>query len=65
MRLRYSTAQAADYSGRHPVTIRKALESGELHGYQRTVKGRWSIRHECLEAWCDARQCEHQEAGAA
>lgn len=64
-RLRYSTEQAADYSGRHVVTIRKALESGELHGAQRRPKGRWSIRAECLEAWCDGEQCQHQAAGAA
>lgn len=64
-RLRFSTEQAAEYAGRHVVTIRKALEAGELHGGQRKAKGRWSIRVECLESWCDGKPCLHQEAGAA
>lgn len=65
IRLRFTTEQAAEYSGRHVVTIRKALESGELHGGQRKKHGRWSLRVECLDAWCDGKPCHHQEAGAA
>lgn len=64
-RLRLNTKQAAEHSGRNVTTILKALESGELHGGQRKVKGRWSIRIECLDAWCDGEPCEHQTAGAA
>lgn len=64
-RLRYSTEQAAEYSGRHVVTIRKALEAGDLHGGQRKAGGRWSIRFECLDAWLDGKACMHQEAGAS
>lgn len=63
-RLRYTVAQASDYSSRHPVTLRKALEARELHGSQRVVGGRWSIRHECLEAWIDGRPCDHQRDAA-
>lgn len=66
--LRYTTAQAAKAAGRHVETIRRALESGELHGGQRRnpktgqpLKGaRWSIRRECLEAWIDGELCSHQ-----
>lgn len=62
MRLRFSTAEAASHARCHVVTIRKACESGELHGTQRTKNGRWSIRLTCLEAWLDGEKCEHQAA---
>lgn len=72
-RLRFNTAQAAQYAGRHVDTIRRALEAGQLHGGQRVnqktgeVKkgGRWSIRLECLDAWLDGQPCEHQKGRAA
>lgn len=71
--LRFNTAQAAQFAGRHVDTVRRALEAGELHGGQRRDHktgapkkgGRWSIRRACLEAWLDGEQCEHQAAGAA
>lgn len=63
-RLRFNTAQAADYAGCHVDTIRRALESGDLHGGQRTARGRWSIRLECLDAWVDGDKCQHQAAAA-
>lgn len=63
-RLRFNTAQAADYAGCHVDTIRRALEGGDLHGGQRKVHGRWSIRVECLDAWVEGRACEHQAAAA-
>lgn len=59
-RLRFSTRQAAEHAGCHHETIRRALEAGDLHGGQRKVKGRWSIRLECLDAWLDGQKCEHQ-----
>lgn len=52
--------EAAQASRRHPVTIRKALEAGELHGSQRKKGGRWSIRQACLDAWIDNLPCEHK-----
>lgn len=61
-RLRFNTAQAAEYAGCHVDTIRKACESGELHGGQRTKNGRWSVRRECLDAWLDGARCEHAES---
>lgn len=63
-RLRFNTAQAAEYADRHVDTIRRALESGDLHGGQRKAGGRWSIRRECLDSWLDGRKCEHQAAAA-
>lgn len=64
-RLRMNTEQAADHAGCHPATILKAAESGALHGGQRVPKGRWSFRTECVDAWLDGVDCEHQKAGAA
>ncbi len=58
-RLRFNTAQAAEYAGMHPATVRKALEAGQLHGGQRTAGGRWSIHLDCLEAWLNGDTCEH------
>lgn len=55
-----TVAAAAAEAGRHPVTVRKALEAGELHGFQRVKGGRWSIRHACLDAWVENRLCEHK-----
>ena len=54
--------QAAQYVGHHPVTLRRALESGKLHGAQRKAGGHWRIRAGCLDAWVAGRQCEHQLA---
>lgn len=62
--LRFNTAQAAEYSGRHVDNIRRALEAGELHGGQRKAHGRWSIRIECLDAWLDGEKCAHQAMAA-
>lgn len=59
-RLRYTTAQAAEYASCAPCTVLRALESGQLHGGQRVKQGRWSIRAACLDAWLDGEKCEHQ-----
>lgn len=58
--LRMTVAQASGYSHRHPVTLRRALEVGDLHGSQRKAGGTWSIRTECLDAWLDGQRCPHQ-----
>jgi hypothetical protein len=59
---RLTVADAAVVGQRHPVTIRRALEVGDLHGTQRKKGGRWLIKPECLEAWIDQEPCAHQEA---
>ena len=59
-RLIFNTAQAAEYAICHDQTVRKAAECGELHGSQRTAKGRWKFRRECLDAWMAGEKCEHQ-----
>lgn len=64
-RLRFSTTQAAEYGNCHRSTIVRALEAGELHGGQRKPKGRWSIRRDCLDAWLDGHDCEHQQREAS
>lgn len=64
-RLRLSVLEASAEYGPHPVTLRRALENGDLHGSQRIARGKWSIRRECLDAWMDGQQCAHQKAGVA
>lgn len=59
----FSTAQAAEHAGRHPVTVRNALASGELHGGQRSAGCQWRIHRDCLDAWVAAEKCEHQREG--
>ena len=56
---RLTTAEAAEVARRHPVTVRRALEGGELHGRQSKAGGRWLIRTECLDAWIDGEKCGH------
>lgn len=58
--VRFDVAEAAAAAHRHPVTLRRALESGLLHGTQSMKRGRWLIRQDCLEAWLDGIPCEHQ-----
>lgn len=64
-RLRLSVGEASAAYGPHPVTIRRALENGDLHGSQRIVRGRWSLRRECIEAWLDGAPCPHQQGRRA
>lgn len=52
--------QAAEIAQRHPVTVRRALESGELHGSQRGRGGHWRIHPDCLQAWIYSQPCPHQ-----
>jgi excisionase family DNA binding protein len=61
-RIWFNTAQAAEHSGRHPVTVRRALESGQLHGGQPKAGGRWRIHRDCLDAWLLGTQCPHATA---
>lgn len=65
-RLWFNTAQAAEHVGKHPATVLKALEAGELEGHQRKAGGRWSIHVDCLDAWAGGEPCpRHSKAGAA
>lgn len=50
-RIWFSTDQAAEYAECHPVTVRKALQAGELVGGQRKTKGRWRIHKDDLDTW--------------
>ena len=56
-----TTAEASEYARRHVVTIRRALESRELHGEQRVPGGPWSIREECVDAYLAGAICEHKQ----
>lgn len=61
----FSTTQAADRSGRHVVTVRRALEAGDLHGGQRSANCSWRIHRDCLDAWALGEPCPHQDAAKA
>jgi hypothetical protein len=57
---RLTVAEVAAATRRHPVTIRRALEAGTLHGHQRVTGGRWAVKAECADAWADGVLCEHR-----
>jgi hypothetical protein len=57
---RLTVAEVAAATRRHPVTVRRALEAGVLHGAQAVKGGRWSVQPECVEAWVDAVPCQHR-----
>lgn len=59
----FDTSQAGDHAGRHPVTVRRALEAGELHGGQPKPGGRWRIHRDCLDAWVARTSCPHGIGG--
>ncbi|MFD5864411.1 hypothetical protein ACFWGP_05635 [Agromyces sp. NPDC127015] len=46
---------------RHPVTVRRALESGDMHGFQRKPRSPWRIDPACARAWVEGRVCEHMQ----
>ena len=56
-----TTSRAAVRSSRHPGTIRRALEAGELHGVQRVKGGVWLIEPACLDAYVAGQLCEHRQ----
>jgi len=53
--VRLTIIEAAKVARRHPDTIRKACESGDLNGFQRKFKGRWTVRADDLDAWIEGR----------
>jgi hypothetical protein len=57
---RLTSAEVAAATRRHPVTVRRALEDGTLHGTQRVVGGRWAVLPECAEAWASGVPCAHR-----
>lgn len=44
-----SVKDAAEYTGRHPETIRDALRMRDLRGFQRSKHASWRTK----ESWCD------------
>lgn len=62
--VRLTVPEAAAEGRKHPVTVRRALESGELHGSQRVKGGRWTVEAPCLAAWLAGAECEHRRAPA-
>lgn len=61
---RYTAPECAEIARQHIVTIRLRLESGELHGSQRKVGGRWLVAESCLQAYLAGQKCAHQAAPA-
>lgn len=65
-RIWFNTTTAAEHVDRHPDTVLKALQSGELHGGQSKAGGRWAVHVDCLDAWAVGEPCpRHGDAGAA
>lgn len=62
MTRRLTVAEVAAETRRHPVTIRRALEGGELHGTQSMKGGRWTVREECADAWAEGEPCPHSRS---
>ena len=60
MSARLTVAEVAEAFRRHPVTVRKALEGGALHGAQARTGGRWLIQEACAEAWIAGEKCVHR-----
>ena len=46
-----TVTQAAQYTARHPETIRKCITRGELKSFQRVARGTHRIRRSDLNAW--------------
>lgn len=46
-----TTAEVAQRTKCHPVTVRRALESGDLHGHQHMRRGHWRVAAESADAW--------------
>lgn len=43
--------QVADLVIRNVTDVRRALESGELHGHQKVFRGHWRIDAACVDPW--------------
>lgn len=54
-----TTYQAAERASRNDQTVRRACESGELHGNQPRPRGTWRIHVDCLDAWVLGIACPH------
>lgn len=48
-----SAREAADELGMHPVTVRRLLESGQLHGHK--PSSRWRIHPDVPDLWVTGR----------
>ena len=58
-----TVVEAALEAKLHKETIRNALRSGSLHGYQRAAgRSDWRVSAPCLEAWGHGTPCAHQGA---
>ncbi|GEP38845.1 hypothetical protein NPS01_25080 [Nocardioides psychrotolerans] len=60
-----STREVATETGRHPVTVRRALESGVLHGGQSKAGASWRVHRDCMSAWVLGVECPHAAAKAS
>ncbi|GAA2242305.1 hypothetical protein GCM10010401_13980 [Rarobacter faecitabidus] len=55
-----TVAEAAAVARCHTVTMRRRVESGEVHATQRVKGGRWTIARVCLEEQLLSGACSHQ-----
>lgn len=47
----FTVPEAADYARRNKGTVWRAVQSGELVGYQRDAGGHWTIHRDDLDRW--------------
>lgn len=53
----YSPAGIAEITGRHPKSILRNLQSGDLEGHK--MGGEWIILPDAVRAWLGDKACEH------
>ena len=63
-RLILTIPEAAEHCALHRDTVRRACETGALHGMQRMKGAPWRIRISCLEKWLEGEICGHQKDAA-
>lgn len=56
-----TTNEVAKSLKRHPVTIRRALEDGTLHGIQRSTGAQWRVAEPCAKAYAEGIPCAHRQ----
>lgn len=61
----FDMADAPGYARASKAALKNAVASGELHGEQRVVGGKWRFHRSCLDAWVKGERCEHQRRARA
>lgn len=62
MSARLTVKEAAVLARKHPDTVLKACQGGELFATQRVKGGSWSIREDSIDHWLDGTPDPAREA---